>query len=101
MQLDEEIGPIAKEKTREAIENADYGIDMTTYRNKAGLKLLEDRDEMKERMEKLENQMLQFADHKAQIDRLERLIDILTVDAEKYHGRHLGYRRQHAHAPHH
>ena len=83
MQPDGDIHTAFKEKLGKEMENADYGMDMTAYGNKAGLKLLEDRDEIKERMQRLENQMLQFAEHKARIDRLEHRIDILTIDAEK------------------
>jgi len=56
------------------MEGAGYGAvgDVTTYGNEAGLSLLEERDDMRERMKRLEGRMTQFANkHKGQIADLQ------------------------------
>ena len=86
--LDDDIHAVAKETMGEEMESADLGEarELSTYGNKEGLDLLRDVHEMKEMMKRFQNEMLQLVDHKAQIDRLQYRVDILSTDAEKYHG---------------
>ena len=77
------------------MESAEYGAagERTAYGNMAGLDLPEGIHDTKDRMKRLEDQMVaQFADHQAQITRLQNRVNILTdrvniliTDAERYH----------------
>jgi len=88
MQVDDDIDAVAQERLGKAIQSATLGEagEGFTYGNKAGRDLLEDMDEMKKVVKKMQNQMLQFVDHQAQIDSLKHRVDILTTDAERYYG---------------
>ena len=79
--------------------SADFGAagERNTYENQASQSLLEDRQDMKERIKRLKDWMAkidaqmadhqaQMADHQARIADLQDRVEILATDVEGYHG---------------
>lgn len=91
VQSDEDVDAVAKETLRKAVESAEPGAagERMTYGNQAGLRLLEDKHEIMERMKRLEDQVAnnkdQIADHQGQIAYFHDRIRTLTTDAEGYY----------------
>jgi hypothetical protein len=79
----DDIRSVAESTLNKALEIADYGIagERFIYGNPTGLGLLEERQEMKERITRIESEI---ASHKNQITDLRHRVTALTISSEGY-----------------
>jgi len=80
---DDEINNVAKAALGKALETADYGVagGDTTYGNQAGRELLEDQQDLRERIKRLEDKQTRT---NAEIAELKKSFKVLALASEGY-----------------